>query len=311
MNNNIYYCTVSQTRGLSAEMPIGDPLGGPAYGKREMPIAVLALAFGSFAAGAAMAAAATTLTAMVIGGALLAGGALTIIGTVTKSEKMTKIGGLLSLAGGVAAMAEGAFGAAAGEANAADGAVQLSGPGAEVPPDVSGNVASAADGAVQVGGPGTNGIADTAVNAGGPSVTDTSMPINDAAAQNAAGDATAAVDPAASPFTATSNDAMSTQAPSTDSAFQVPGPNDISGTTATPPSDATNVTTDGYFDKFGKFVKNNKELTDVGIKTIAGLIPTNESESKTELNRAQAERIRQMAEDERRRSAWRRGLLNY
>jgi hypothetical protein len=145
------------------------------------------------------------------------------------------------------------------------------------------------------------------------------MPINDAAAQKAAADASAAVDPAANPFTATAKDTMVAKAPSTDSAFRVPGANDISvsGTNDVSnslinsnPADATKVGTNGYFDKLGNFIEKNKAMADIGLKVVGGLIPTNETEAKTELNRAQTERIRQMTEDERRRALWRRGLIN-
>lgn len=48
-----------------------------------------------------------------IGGAMIAGGALTGIGALTKNQKLMKIGGLVSLAGGVAGLATGAFAATA------------------------------------------------------------------------------------------------------------------------------------------------------------------------------------------------------
>lgn len=73
-----------------------------------MPMALpLIAAAGSIAAG--VAAGATTL----IGGAMIAGGALSAIGAITKNEKLTRIGGLVGLAGGVAGLATGAWSSAA------------------------------------------------------------------------------------------------------------------------------------------------------------------------------------------------------
>ena len=104
-----YYLTVQQTRIYALDNPVGDAWG---YGRPQMPVAVVALAAGSFAAGVTAFAAATTLTGMVAAGAVIAGSALTIIGTVTGNQKLAKIGGIIGLAGGIASIANSAMNAA-------------------------------------------------------------------------------------------------------------------------------------------------------------------------------------------------------
>lgn len=79
--------------------------------KYAMPIIPIIAAVGSFAAGAAIATAATaTVGAMVVGGMMMVGAALTIVGTVTGNAKLTKIGGIVSLVGGVGALGLGMAG---------------------------------------------------------------------------------------------------------------------------------------------------------------------------------------------------------
>jgi hypothetical protein len=120
--------------------PVGDPFGGPAYGERAMPVVAVVAAGMGIATGVGMVAAAGGLAAMSIGsaivaGSLIAGGALTIVGTVTGNQKLTKIGGTLSLIGGVGAMAQGAI---QGWQGAADKGINT----------VTGSLAEAAKGAV-------------------------------------------------------------------------------------------------------------------------------------------------------------------
>lgn len=79
--------------------------------KYAMPVVAIVAAVGSFAAGAAIATAATaTVGAMVVGGMMMVGAALTIVGTVTGNAKLTKIGGIVSLVGGVGALGLGMAG---------------------------------------------------------------------------------------------------------------------------------------------------------------------------------------------------------
>lgn len=86
-----------------------------------MPVAVIALAAGSFAAAATTFAAATTIAGMVAAGATMVGSALTIVGTVTGNQKLTKIGAIVGIAGGIGSlMNSAASGAEAAAAAAGD-----------------------------------------------------------------------------------------------------------------------------------------------------------------------------------------------
>lgn len=117
------YLSMSMSRAWGAEMPIGDPFGGPAYGEKNAPVIAVAAAIGSISAGAAAIAAGS----MLVGGAMIAGGVLSIAGTVSGNSKLSKIGGLLSLAGGIGGYMTDAWATTA--SNVAEGA-QLAG-GAE------------------------------------------------------------------------------------------------------------------------------------------------------------------------------------
>lgn len=91
------------------EMPVGDPMGGTAYGEKLKSkglgriIGVVA-SVATMGAALPMMATGATLATQIAGGAMFAGGALTGIGTVTGNKKLTKMGGILSLAGGLGAM---------------------------------------------------------------------------------------------------------------------------------------------------------------------------------------------------------------
>jgi hypothetical protein len=114
-----------------------------------MPVAVVALAAGSFAAGATAFAAATTTLGMIAAGASMVGAAMTIVGTVTGNEKLTKWGSIIGIAGNIGT---GLINSAAGEATKA---------AATAGADAAGNVAAdAAAGAA-------TGAADAATAAAG------------------------------------------------------------------------------------------------------------------------------------------------
>lgn len=86
--------------------------------KYAMPIIPIIAAVGSFAAGAGIASAAVAaglgtaaaVGSLVVGGLMMVGAALTIVGTVTGNAKLTKIGGIVSLVGGVGALGLGMAG---------------------------------------------------------------------------------------------------------------------------------------------------------------------------------------------------------
>lgn len=95
-------------RHVFDDMPIGDPMGGPAYGqylksKGLMMIIGVVAAVATMGAGVAVMAAGT-LAAQISGGAMIAGGLMSGIGAVTGNKKLAMIGGVLSLAGGIGAV---------------------------------------------------------------------------------------------------------------------------------------------------------------------------------------------------------------
>lgn len=96
--------------GLGDEM-VGDPFGGTAYGQRNKS-GGLGMILGVVASVVTMGAAlpmlaSATLATQLCGGVMMAGGVLSGVGAITGNKKLTKIGGVLSLAGGVGAMASG------------------------------------------------------------------------------------------------------------------------------------------------------------------------------------------------------------
>lgn len=86
------YMSRAVSRAWAAEMPVGDPFGGPAYGKREDPISVIG-GIASIVAGIE--------ATGIIGGLLIAGGAMTILGSATGNKTLSSLGMVASLAGGL------------------------------------------------------------------------------------------------------------------------------------------------------------------------------------------------------------------
>lgn len=110
-----------------------------------MPVVVVALAAGSFAAGATAFAAAAGIAASIAAGATMVGAALTIVGTVTGNAKLAKIGAIVGLAGGIGTMLT-----AGAEANATAAATSTAGDGATAGAEAVGSAAGdAAAGAAQ------------------------------------------------------------------------------------------------------------------------------------------------------------------
>lgn len=121
IRKNTLYLSLSESRMLSSEFPIGDPFGGPASGMRQAPVIAIAGAVAGTAAGIGMLG--TTMFGIaglgsLVGGMLIAGSVMSGIGTITGNKKLAKIGGTLSLIGGVAGFASGAM-TAAGQAASA------------------------------------------------------------------------------------------------------------------------------------------------------------------------------------------------
>jgi hypothetical protein len=121
------YLSLSISRALAKEHPVGDPFGGPAYGDRNMPFFIgpaigaaaatvgavgTTVAAGSAAAAAGVAVGAVTATTAAISVVsaiatvvTVVGTVLTVVGAVTGNEKLLKVGGYMALAGGVAGFA--------------------------------------------------------------------------------------------------------------------------------------------------------------------------------------------------------------
>lgn len=90
------YLSLSQSRQWSAEMPIGDPFGGPAAGKREL-FGLIGGAISIFSGISAIGAA--TGIAAIAAGAAIIGGAMTVIGTLTGDAELKNLGGIIGLGG--------------------------------------------------------------------------------------------------------------------------------------------------------------------------------------------------------------------
>lgn len=104
MQHTKIYLSMAQSRAFDG--PTGDPFGGPAYGKREMPVIAIIGAVMSGVAGAGLIG--TTVLGFsglgtIIGGAMIAGSVLTVVGTLSGNAKMAKIGSMLGLVGGLTA----------------------------------------------------------------------------------------------------------------------------------------------------------------------------------------------------------------
>lgn len=97
------YLTRAQTRAMSWDHPIGDPFGGPAYGERRDPVsAVVAVS----SMGATYAAAGSLAAMSLTQGLVFAGGALSLAGNLTGNKKLSKLGSLVGIAGGVGMLGE-------------------------------------------------------------------------------------------------------------------------------------------------------------------------------------------------------------
>lgn len=88
------YLSLSVSRALQSEYPIGDPYGGPAYGEKNAPAVIAVVAFVAANAGTIA----------------LVGMAMNVVGAVTGNATLSKIGTVMSLVGGGFSLAQsGAF----------------------------------------------------------------------------------------------------------------------------------------------------------------------------------------------------------
>jgi hypothetical protein len=99
------YLSRSISRTLSADHPVGDPTGGVAYGEKNDPVsAILSVA----AMGGTYATAGTFAAMTVMQGITFAGAAVSLVGNITGNKKLSKIGMVAGIVGGLGQM--GAFG---------------------------------------------------------------------------------------------------------------------------------------------------------------------------------------------------------
>lgn len=92
----------AETRAMALDHPIGDPIGGAAYGEKNDPVsAVISLATmgGTYAAAGSFAA------MSVMQGITFAGAALNLVGNVSGNKTLQKIGMVAGIAGGIGQLA--------------------------------------------------------------------------------------------------------------------------------------------------------------------------------------------------------------
>ena len=117
MNTFEQHRVVTQYRAAFHDMPVGMPMDGAAYGE-YLKSKGLGMIIGVVASvvtmGAAMPLLAGGLASQLIGGVMMAGGVMSGVGAVTGNKKLMKIGGVLSLAGGIGALGVAATGGVSG-----------------------------------------------------------------------------------------------------------------------------------------------------------------------------------------------------
>jgi hypothetical protein len=99
------YFSRSISRTLSADHPVGDPTGGVAYGEKNDPVSAI---FSLATMGGTYAAAGSFAAMTVMQGITFAGAALSLVGNVTGSKTLSKIGMVAGIAGGIGSLAESA-----------------------------------------------------------------------------------------------------------------------------------------------------------------------------------------------------------
>lgn len=145
---------VTYYRAAFHDMPVAGPMDGAAYGE-YLKSKGLGMIIGVVASivtmGAAMPMlASTVLATQIAGGVMMAGGVMSGVGAVTGNKKLMKIGGIMSLAGGVGALASSALGAGTSTATGA----LASGSGSEAVSTMAGSFMESANsvgGAIGIG----------------------------------------------------------------------------------------------------------------------------------------------------------------
>lgn len=287
-----------------SEMPVGDAMNGAAYGEYLKSkalgavIGVVAAVASVWTGGATLAAYAAGSATVGIGaaisaGAMVAGGVMSGVGIVTGNKKLTKIGGVMALAGGLGSLA---FGTAAGpgllgkEASSYGNMSSLAGSSTEAQASLMSEVASSAKTANAVANAdawaGSLDIAqapaaagtDIASNASAfgpseiPSISnlDKSVPdgtFNLNTDQVPMGDHVGVAD------SALSVDAGTPQVAATPGASQTPATDAAkAGQVYGPPAPSKGILQQGgdLISGVGKFAKDNKEIIEIGGKMLMG-----------------------------------------
>jgi hypothetical protein len=305
---NKHYLTIGQSRIYTLDNPIGDAFGGAAYGERRMPVAAVAMAAGSFAAGATAFAAATTTLGAIAAGATMIGSALTIIGTVTGNAKLAKIGGVLSIGGMVGTgLINHAAKNAAASAGAAEAGTALAEGGAVN--EAAGIADAVADtGATGIAGAPTAGtdLAVDSMQSAGPMTDIQAQGLIDRVPPTVADTATGLQQQIGSD----ASNAMVAQAPNTLSTAGTGVEQSLQGSAFDPEmnkllrqQELVQQGQGGFFDKFGRWVKDNKELVQLGgegLKAVGALLPSDKA-------KAEAEYYKTKSEETRRRALWASG----
>ena len=255
-----------------------------------MPVVAIIGAVASAVTGFGIATAAgATMAAMVVGGAMMVGAALSVVGVVTKNEKLMKIGTVLSLAGGVGAVG---LNLAGGLTNAA-ATVGAETAASAVPPMAEMAGGAATDAVAQTGGGILDSAARTASATGSGILNAPTAPATSALTETAASSAPIA-ETAANPF-----------APITDK-LKV-GQIDMSAFDKTA-FNANNTAGGGILDWMNKN-KQATELISGAVKGAAGAVPTDKDKALLEQAKANTALTNEQAEQLRRRAAYAQGKL--
>lgn len=279
--------TARYYRQAFADMPVGGPMDGAAYGEYLKSkglgkvIGVVAAVAAVVTGGATLAAWATASAAQLISaGAMVAGGVMSGVGAVTGNQKLTKIGGVLSLAGGLGGAAFGtAFskGLVSGVNAAGEGAAAAAA-GSTATTGLDAAAADAGKAAAEAGGKVATDSTSATLNLSdkfGAALGDTTSAFGpDKAGGILKGETVASM--AAEAGTPAQVSGGSVAQMGADAAA-VPGGGKSLGTLPL----ATNASAGGatsYLDKgmdiiggVGKFAKENKELVEIAGKTLQGI----------------------------------------
>ena len=265
------YMSLAVSRAMAAEYPVGDPTGGAAYGKREMPVVAVAIAVWEVAAAVEVGFAALTAFEAVTVVSSVVGA----VGAVTGNQDLAKIGAIGSVVGGV-----GSFAASQGwiANEALSGATYAAG---ETTPFAK---ALGFGGSTDAGAP-KPVVEPPAATVTGASATPAADPatVTGASATVTGASATPAADPAAvtgSTWTAPPGGGMSVLT------------SELAATGGVPSAG------EGLFDSFKTFAKANPTIAFAGMsmvgQTVAGLFDPTKEAQKQELE-ARAEMERQSA----------------